>query len=406
MRLFKQVYIYFLAYFVNAGLSFVTLSLLTHHLTTYDYGIINLYSSFITLLTPFITGGVLYPLSIEYYKKPAEEYRRFFTNAQVIPLISLAFLTIVYLIFQQPISHFLRVTPVWVIVLPLTVWWVMNNEITMLMCRLRNKPWGFAFLSVGKNLTEILLTIGLVIGLHWAWQGRLLAAAATPAVLGILSIILLIRWQFIGKKIEWKQVRHIAWISVPFIFERLSIFVLGTSDKYFIDKFDLKGTDQVGLYSVAAQIASIISLVVLSMISAYQPYVFQNLAAGNKQKVKKGTWLFILAIAAVVAVLFLAMPVLFHFFIGEKFKGAQVFTYYLVGGYFMWGVYYAFISYLLFHGKNRLILYLSLAGMIVSILFNFYMVPKYGAYGAAITSMITYTLMAISCILFSWKYFK
>jgi O-antigen/teichoic acid export membrane protein len=406
VRLFKQVYIYFLAYFVNAGLSFVTLSLLTHHLTTYDYGIINLYSSFITLLTPFITGGVLYPLSIEYYKKPAEEYRRFFTNAQVIPLISLAFLTIVYLIFQQPISHFLRVTPVWVIVLPLTVWWVMNNEITMLMCRLRNKPWGFAFLSVGKNLTEILLTIGLVIGLHWAWQGRLLAAAATPAVLGILSIILLIRWQFIGKKIEWKQVRHIAWISVPFIFERLSIFVLGTSDKYFIDKFDLKGTDQVGLYSVAAQIASIISLVVLSMISAYQPYVFQNLAAGNKQKVKKGTWLFILAIAAVVAVLFLAMPVLFHFFIGEKFKGAQVFTYYLVGGYFMWGVYYAFISYLLFHGKNRLILYLSLAGMIVSILFNFYMVPKYGAYGAAITSMITYTLMAISCILFSWKYFK
>jgi hypothetical protein len=34
------------------------------------------------------------------------------------------------------------------------------------------------------------------------------------------------------------------------------------------------------------------------------------------------------------------------------------------------------------------------------------MVPRYGAYGAAVTGIITYTFMAIVSLKFSWKYFK
>ncbi len=406
MRLSRQVYIYIIAYFFNAGLSFFIVSLLTHHLSTYDYGVINLYGAFISFLMPFISGGILYPLSIEYYKKPGAAYRQYFTNAQAIPLVSLGLLTVACLIFEQPLGHFLRVPPIWIVILPVTVWWIMTNEVTLLIFRVKNLPWGFAFFSIGKNLTEILITIGLVIGLHWAWEGRLLAAATTPAILGILSIYLFYRWTLVGKRIEWPQVRHIAWVSIPFIFERLTVFVLGNADKYFIDKFDLKGTGQVGLYSVGAQIATIVFLVIMSMNSAYQPYIFQNLSHGNKERVKKSTSLYILAAALLVGFLFLAIPFLFHYFIGEKFKGASVFAYYLTGGYFMWGIYNAFLPYLLFHGKNRLILYLSLAGMLVSVSLNFYMVPHYGAYGAVITSIITYTFMAALCIKFSWKYFK
>jgi O-antigen/teichoic acid export membrane protein len=400
------VYIYFIAYFLNAGLSFLGISLLTHYLSTSDYGIINLYSAFIILLMPFISGGVLYPLSIEYYKKTEAEYRQYFTDAQVIPLITLSVLTVLCIFLRQPISNFLRVTPVWVIVLPLTVWWIMNNEITMMMCRIRNRPWGFVVFSLGKNVTEILLTIGLVIGLHWAWEGRLLAAILSPVALGLFSIYLFYSWRFIARKIDWKQVQRIAWVSVPFIFERLTIFVLANSDKYFIDKFDSKSTDQVGLYSVGAQIATIIGLIVLSLNSAYQPYIFQNLAKGNIGKAKKGTWMYIGGAGLLVGLVFLAIPFIFRFFIGDQFEGASIFAYYLCGGYFMWGVYNAFLAYLLFHGQNRLILYLSLAGMLTSILLNFIMVPRYGAYGAAVTSILAYTFLALLSIIYSRRYLR
>jgi O-antigen/teichoic acid export membrane protein len=406
MKFVRHVYVYFFSYFANAGLSFVTISFLTHKLAPRDYGIINLYSSFITLLMPFISGGILYPLSIEYYKRPEEDYRKFFTNAHVITLISLLLITAACLVFQHPLSVFLRVSPLWVTILPLAVWWVMSNEVAMMMYRIRNKPWGFASFSIGKNIVEIGLVFILVVGLQWTWEGRLLPAVATPLLFGIISISLFYRWRFIAKKIEWSEVRRIAWVSVPFIFERLTVFILANSDKYFIDKYDLKGTDQVGLYSVGAQIATIVSLVLLSMNSAYQPYIFQNLANKGIAKAKKATFMYIGGAGLLVGALFLTIPLIFQFFIGKQFAGARIFAYYLCGGYFMWGIYNAFLAYLLYHGKNRLILYLSLAAMVVSVTLNFWLVPRHGAYGAAITSIVTYTFLAILAIIYSRRYLE
>jgi O-antigen/teichoic acid export membrane protein len=406
MKLLRHVYIYFLAYFFNAGLSFFTISLLTHYLRTEDYGIINLYSSFLTLIMPFVSCGVFYPLSVQYYKKDNIQYRQFFSEAQVLTLVSLLVFSFFFIIFRTQLSQFLHVTPVWIVILPFTVWWVMNNEIIMMMCRMKNRPWGFAFFAVSRNLVEIVLTIVFVIGLGLAWEGRLLSAVVAPVLLGLSSLLVLYRWKLYTNTISWKQVWGIAWVSLPFIFERLSIFVLGNSDKYFIDKFDIKGTEQVGLYSVGAQIASIIFLVILSLNSAYHPYLFQNIARGNMQKVRKVTGLYILGAAGIVGALFLGMPLLFHWFINDRFRGAQVFAYYLSGGYFMWGLYNAFLGYLLFHGKNRLILYISLSGMLLSVISNFFMVPYFGAIGAAITSILTYTFMATMSIIFSWRYFR
>jgi O-antigen/teichoic acid export membrane protein len=408
VKVVKHVYIYFLSYFFNAGLSFLTISLLTHYLPNQanDYGIINLYGSFLTLVMPFVSCGVIYPLSVQYYKKDSEAYRQYFTDAQVLTGVSVAFFTLLFLVLRNPLSNFLHVTPIWIIIIPVTVWWIMNNEIMMMMCRMKNLPWKFALFSTGKNLVEILLTIGLVLGLGWAWEGRLLSAALAPVLIGFFSIYLLSRWNFFTNRISWKQIGAISWVSLPFIFERLTVFVLGNSDKYFIDKFDLKGTEQVGLYSVGAQIASIIFLVILSMNSAYQPYLFQSIASGNKGRVKRATGLYILAATVIVGALFIGIPLLFKWFINDRFSGAQVFAYYLSGGYFMWAVYNAFLGYLLFHAKNRLILYISFFGMLFSVLCNFYMVPHYGALGAAITSILTYTFLAVTCMGFAWKYFK
>lgn len=271
---------------------------------------------------------------------------------------------------------------------------------------MKHKAWSYAFFSTGKNVAEILLVIFLVLGLHWAWQGRLLPVLGAQALLGIISIFMLFRWKFVANSINWKHVKQIAWISSPFIFERLSIFVLNNSDRYFIEKFDLQGTHGVGLYSAGAQVASIINLVILSINSAYLPYLFQHISANNKPKAKRGTALYIACAGLMVVGVLLVIPLLFHYVIGKQFSEGSEYAYYLTGGNFMWAVYNAFIGYLLFYGKNRTIFFISLAGMIFSITMNFILVPRYGAYGAAITSITTYSFMAVICFSAAWKYFK
>jgi O-antigen/teichoic acid export membrane protein len=406
VRLRKQVYIYFLSYFVNAGLSFATVSLLTHYIKDpSDYGIINLYSSFLIFLMPFISGGILYPISVEYFKRPGDTYRSYFTNAQTIPLISVALFTLLCIAFQFPLSRFLKVSPVWIWIMPATAWWIMINEAAMIITRNKNRPVQFAFFSVGKNLAEIAITIGLVVGLHWTWQGRLLSAAVAPVLLGVISIYLFYNWGLIAKKVDWLITRRIFLLSLPFVFERLAVFVLGYSDRYFIDKFDVNGTKQVGLYGLGSQLATIIYLVIISMNSAYQPHLFKKLAEGFKGKIHKTTTWYIGACAITVAGMYIAIPVLFHFFIGNNYRDAKPYAYILCSGYFMWGIYNAFLGYLIYLEKNRQILFISLFGMIASLSLNITMVPRFGAQGAAIASVITYSVMAITCYLLVRKYF-
>src|SRR5687768_15829549 len=203
MRLHKQVYIYFFTYFINAALSFGTVALLTHYLhETYDYGVISLYSSFLILLAPFISGGILYPLSVEYFKRKGESYSNYFTNAQVIPIISVSVFTVLCFIFQETLTRSLKVPAIWIWIMPVTAWFIMINETAMLITRNNNKPYQFAFFSVGKNLVEIGLTILLIVGLRWAWEGRILSAVLAPALLGVISIYFFTRWNLIAKNID------------------------------------------------------------------------------------------------------------------------------------------------------------------------------------------------------------
>lgn len=275
----------------------------------------------------------------------------------------------------------------------------MINETAMMMTRNNNKPLQFAFFSAGKTIIEMALTVLLVIGLQWAWQGRLLSAAAAPVLLGFVSIYLFYRWGMLVKKVDWSETRRIFLLSVPFIFERLAIFVLGYSDKYFIDKYDPNGTKEVGLYGLGSQLATIIYLVIISLNSAYQPHLFRKLSEGFKGKIHKTTFLYIAGCAVTLVGMFIAIPLLFRFFIGQDFQAGQPYAYILCAGYFMWGIYNAFVAYLIYYENNRKILYISVIGMVCSLTLNFLMVPRLGADGAAIASVATYSIMAITCFL-------
>jgi O-antigen/teichoic acid export membrane protein len=274
-----------------------------------------------------------------------------------------------------------------------------------MISRNNNKPFLFAFFSVGKNIAEILLTISLVLGLHWAWQGRLLSAVLAPVLLGGISIFMFYRWKLVLKKVDWAATRKILFLSFPFIFERLAVFVMAYSDKYFIDEFDQNGTNEVGLYGLASQLGTIIYVVIISMNSAYQPHLFKKISEGFSGKIHKTTFWYLGANLVTLIGMFIAIPVVFSLFIGKDFQGAKPYAYVLCTAYFMWGIYNAFQAYLIYLEKSRYIFFVSLIGMIASLSLNIYMVPRYGAGGAAIASIITYTIMAIVCFLLVRKYF-
>jgi O-antigen/teichoic acid export membrane protein len=63
---------------------------------------------------------------------------------------------------------------------------------------------------------------------------------------------------------------------------------------------------------------------------------------------------------------------------------------------------------LIYLEKSKQIFYISILGMLASLGLNRLMVPRFGAHGAAISSVITYSIMSIVCFLDGSKilYFK
>src|SRR5689334_262071 len=115
IRVFRSFSVYAFAMFFNAGISFVVFSWLTHKLTPEDLGIVNLYSSYGILLVPFISTGVQFILSVDYFKMSKEKYVRHFDTGLAIPFLNCLVVTALSLVFLNFLKSALKVNTFFVL---------------------------------------------------------------------------------------------------------------------------------------------------------------------------------------------------------------------------------------------------------------------------------------------------
>ena len=401
----KSFTIYASTTFFNAAVSFATFSILTHHLNEVDYGIINLYNSFLIFLVPFVSAGVQFTLSVDYFKMGKQAYTHHFKNSVIIPLFSCLLFTAVCVVFSPHISSFIGVALPYVWVLPLLCLITTLSDILLNLVRNREQHYLFAGISAAKNVFEIGFTILFVVLLGQHWEGRINSNIITLVVLLAAIIFFLKRWGLFSGRYDSNALKRIFFLSLPFIPERLAIFILGYSDRFFINYYE--GTDDVGYYSAGAQIAIMVNLVCLTLANTFHPVLFKRLSANeiDYRAVRKACYSYLLISLSVAIATILLTPVIFEVFIGRSFQPGQQYAVNLVIGFFFWSVYNLFLGFLLNHKRNKAIMNISLVSMGLSLVLNLVLVRYFGALGATYTNIIVYTLMAaISLYLVSRHY--
>ena len=385
--------------FFTAGVSFATFSLLTRHLNEVDYGIINLYTSTSILLVAFISCGVQFVLNVDYFKLPKELYRKRFSNSIVIPCIIFLILSIGFLIFNYPIQRLVKSNFFFTAVLPLTCFLVLVNDIVLGLIRNREDHYLFAIFSISKNLLEVSLVILFIVFLHWGWQGRISGSFITLIISCVFAFLLFKKWGFWTSDITLHEIKPVFKYGLPFIPERLAVFFMFYSDRFFIDYYE--GTDDVGLYSAGAQIAVILNLMCHSLNSTFYPFFYKRLAKDKPDYagLRKGVLAFGGIASVTMLSLIVATPFIFKYFVGSHFRSGQKYAIYLVIGFFFWAVYNMLLPFLLHNKKNKQIMAISVMGMFVSIGLNFYNVKHFGALGATYTSIIVFATMSLLALL-------
>jgi O-antigen/teichoic acid export membrane protein len=402
---YRQIFIYFFCYFFSAGVSFAVVSVLTHHLSTVDYGIVNLYSAFTLLITPFITGGILTTVNIEFFKKDKGAYARFLGNALMIPLISTIAFTFLFFFFDNHIASFIGVNRLYVWILPCSAFFLLLYEIVTGICRNKNQVFLYAGLSIGKVLLDSGFSLLFVLLLHQTWNGRLGGTFVGYILLMIPVLVILHRGGLLRRFSSWENVKTILLVSSPFIPEKLASFVLTSSDRYFINQYAEAGTAEVGIYSIGAQMAIIVNLSLLAMNNFFFPFIMKSVKAreetGSGNVGRAVGVYFLVSLLAIVCVL-IATPLIFKWFIGPEFKDGQRYALILTLAYIPWAAYQALLPVILYYQKNKFVMYVSIIAMVTSLACNFILVPRIGAIGAAWTLFTVNTLM-MCCMIFKTK---
>lgn len=208
-------------------------------------------------------------------------------------------------------------------------------------------------------------------------------------------------YQLTGNKIKdwhfsWERCKELLSESWPIILSGLAVYVYSKTDQIMLGAMNQNA--QLGYYAAAVKISEICDFLPMIISSSIFPKL-ANLRKTNyeeylnKFQIYSDIMIFLwLGVAIPISLL---SPWIVHLLYGENYaKSAAVLSIYVwaqFGSNF--GV--ARSTYLNIEGQLRYGLYLTVVGSIFNVGLNFFLIPKYGAFGATAATLITYFYVII-----------
>lgn len=374
------------------GVNFLTLPIFTRLLSTEDFGLISLYTTWVQVLTIFMgiqTFGAIAPARVHI---PKEEHRQFYSSILSLSLITTIGFSALMLIFIKPIAAFMEFDPRAVVLLILHaagMYFVNFGSMKFV----HNKQAVLHFLvSVSVTLSSLGLALFLTLKVfseenrYW---GRLIGYAAPNFAVGLtLVVIILLQGKTLYKKKYWSYCLK---LCLPLILHNLSQIVLSQSDRVMLQKF----TDetQVGIYSAIFTIAHIMNILYNALNNTWVPVYYDHLKANELTVVRKrvGNYLFLFTGLSIGFILL--SPEVTRIIVKEAYWPGIRLIPIMVISFYMVFLYSFPVNFEFFHKRTRIIAIGTVLSAAVNIGLNALFIPRYGMMGAAVATMISYVAL-------------
>jgi len=274
-KLMGDSFVYGLTSILSRFIGFLLLPLYTRILTPADYGVLNIVNTTVFLLTMFVVLALDSASGVFFWDKEYEKNEHpIFASWFWCQLTTAAFFAAL-LAFLAPVlsealfktrnhAYIFRIAALIlpVSVIPTMIWnWF----------RLHRRVWSTTIFVSISTLLQIGLTVYFIaytrvgtVGFFWAQ----VIANGLMSLIGVFYIGKIILPKYFNKELLKKMLRF----SLPMIPAALAFWLLNSANSYFLQVF--KGEKEVGLYQIALNIASIMSIVISSFTQAWGPFAF------------------------------------------------------------------------------------------------------------------------------------
>lgn len=371
---------------------FLMLPIYTRYLTPADYGTLELLSMVIDLTGLLLGQRISEGIFRQFYLKEDKDYQNNVISTSLILIFVLNFLgMIALLLFANQISIAVLGNSQYsalIMMFSMSLLFGALLEATLVYFRLNQKPWIFVIISVLKLILQLTLNIYFVVFKNMAVEGIIYSTVITNA---IFSIILVIYCVFkVGIILKLEIAKSLIAISWPLMVASLVGFYIMYGDRYFIRLYS--GLDEVGIYSLAYKFAFIVTYFI------WVP--FSNIWEAQKYEIYKKPDKYFLYqdIFFLISVLMIVIGLAISLFVDDVLLVMSDEAYYsssvLVPIIILSQIIQSLTAYcnlgILIKGNTIRITYSMVAAALISTIGFIFIIPYFGALGAAFSVLIAF----------------
>lgn len=398
--------IYTIASFLNAAIPFLLLPVLTKYLSAQDFGIVAMFITYTGFLMPVVGINMEAAVARKYYADK-ESIPVYIGNCILLSLVSFCLVLLAMLVLDERLVKYTGIPTRWLMLGVVVTFFQFLITISLTLFQVKVKPLKYGLVQITQSALNFGLSILLIISLRMSWEGRLFAQLIATGTFGCIAIIILLRNGDLTFKWNKSFAIHAIKFGSALIPHTLGgLFILYTMRFFLLHH---SGMGELGRFSVATQVASILGFFTFSFNNAYVPWLYNKLNENNaatRKLIVRFTYLYFAAIAAAGFLFYLGTPLLFRMFINRKFWDAAAFTPWIIAGFVFQGMYFMVANYISYVEKTWYQAIVTIIAGLCNIPICYLLTNRFGANGAGLSFAISYCMLFVFTWVLSARLYK
>lgn len=386
--------------FLQRGISVITTPVFTRLLSTKEYGVYSVFTSWLNVITVFATLQLYYGVYMQGLVKYEHDRDKFSSSMQgLMTTVWLLFLGI-YLCFH-------------------TFWNRLLNQPTELVIAMFIMMWEtgtFSFWSARQRvdykyrlLTQITLLVSAMkplLGIIAIFLFPLHRVEARVWSLVVVEVAAYSGFYFSqmlkGKKFfdkfYWKYGLE---FNIPLIPHYLSQIVLGQCDRIMIER--MINPQSAGIYSLAYSVSQIMLIFNTAVNNSFSPWLYKSIKNKKFKDIAPISYMILVFIALINLVLILMAPeIILVFAPSQYYEAVYIVPPVTMSVYFTF-MYTLFANFEFYYEKTKFITLASVIGALINIGLNYLLIPLFGYISAGYTTLACYIIYCIGHYIFMRK---
>lgn len=405
----KKLFGFSLGPLIGAILSFITIPLITYFISPDEYGRASMFT-----LSQSVLGMLVYlgtdQAFIKFYNYEENKSKLYYNSIFPAFFVSILLMIIMF-ILKDKLSYFLfgqigENLCVFALIayLPFCV----LERFTMVNTRMLEKSVKYSLFSVLVKALILIFTL-LLLNMYQRSFRSVVCATVISQILGsiIISICSLNDIHIRSFKLDGMLIKKMITFGLPLVPATIVGWLLNSIDKIMI--LSNCGYEQLGLYSAALKIVSVLAIIQTCFASFWSPVAFR----WDKENKKTETFEFVGSMLAFLMSFILLLILLLKNIVIKILSPEYVDSVNILPFLLLYPIMYTIsevtVVGIYFTGKSYTTIIIAVTSCVSNYILNSFLIPVYGSSGAAIATGLSYVLFFWLRTLISrkiWKKFK